>query len=187
MSDTVSALSHAKFDGLAHIEETGLQGMITLRGDLASKPLKSAIKGAAGVTMPAVNSIKTNGDRGVCWMSPDEALILCPYGDVADVLSAMNQTLGTSHALIVNVSDARSVFRVTGPDARDVMAKLCPVDLSPAAFKPGMFRRTRMAQVPAAFWMPDAQTFQIICFRSVADYMFGVLRVAAQPNSPVTR
>ena len=50
---------------------------------------------------------------------------------------------------------------------------------------PGMFRRTRMAQVPAAFWMVDDQTFQIVSFRSVADYVFSLLKVAAQPGSGV--
>ena len=35
------------------------------------------------------------------------------------------------------MSDARAVFQVSGPSAREVMAKLCPVDLSPEAFKPG--------------------------------------------------
>jgi sarcosine oxidase subunit gamma len=48
-----------------------------------------------------------------------------------------------------------------------------------------MFRRSRLAQVPAAFWMPDAETFQIVCFRSVARYMFDLLSIAAQPGSEV--
>ena len=33
MSEPVSALNGASFDGLAHVEECGLQGMITLRED----------------------------------------------------------------------------------------------------------------------------------------------------------
>ncbi|MGC1503573.1 MAG: sarcosine oxidase subunit gamma, partial [Sulfitobacter sp.] len=52
-------------------------------------------------------------------------------------------------------------------------------------FNGTMFRRTRLAQVPAAFWMPDAETVQIICFRSVAQYVFDVLNVAAQCGSEV--
>ena len=68
---------------------------------------------------------------------------------------------------------------------REVMAKLAPVDLAPASFTPGMFRRTRIAQVPAAFWMPQEGVFRVVCFRSVAQYVFDVLCVAAQPGSEV--
>ena len=185
MSETVSALNHAEFDGVSHVSEIGLQGMITLRGDLSVKTITSAATKASGVSMPAMNTVKSDGSNGLCWMSPDELLVLCAYDDVGPVLTKMQKALDKTHALAVNVSDARAVFRVSGPNARDVMAKLCPVDFSPAAFKTGMFRRSRMAQVPAAFWMCDEQTFQIICFRSVADYVFELLKGAAQPGSEV--
>lgn len=185
MSEPVSALNHAGYEGLAHVAEIGLQGMITLRGDLGLRAVKSAATAASGAKMPAANRATGTGAGGLCWMSPDEVLVLCPYGDVPQTLDKMQTALAKGHALAVNVSDARTVFQVSGPFAREVMAKLCPVDFSPAAFSPGMFRRTRMAQIPAALWMLEDQSIQIICFRSVADYAFEVLKMAAQPGSDV--
>ena len=44
MSKAVSALAGVRAGGLVEIEETGLRGMITLRGDLSSGPLKKAVK-----------------------------------------------------------------------------------------------------------------------------------------------
>ena len=185
MSDPVSALNHASFDGITLIEETGLQGMITLRGDLSARAVKAAATSASSAKMPAPNTANIKGETGLCWMSPDELLILCPYGEVPDRLTTLTDKLSGIHALAVNVSDARAVFRVQSKNAREVMAKLAPVDLSPDAFKSGMFRRSRMAQVPAAFWMDDDETFRIICFRSVAGYMFNLLKTAAMPGSQV--
>ena len=52
MSDRVSALNRVAFTGIAEIAETGLQGMITLRGDLASAAVKKAATAAAGTSMP---------------------------------------------------------------------------------------------------------------------------------------
>jgi sarcosine oxidase subunit gamma len=185
MSEAVTALGGAHFDGgIATVVEVPLQGMITLRGDPASREVKKAAK-AFGVDLPEVRAITTKGDRSLAWMSPDEMLLLCPCDQVAEVIRTLGEALGGAHALVVNVSDARASFRVTGPLAREVMGKLCPVDLAPAAFKPGMFRRTRMAQVAAAFWMPEGQTIQLICFRSQARYVFDLLCVAAQPGSEV--
>ncbi len=185
MSEAVSAMNHARHEGLALVQEVGLQGMITLRGELSSRAFRAAATGAGGVRMPAPGRAEISGDSGLCWMSPDELLLLCPYDEVAERLQMLTDRLGSSHALAVDVSDARAVFRVSGAPAREVLAKLCPVDLSPAAFTPGMFRRTRMAQVPAAFRVDADGAFHIICFRSVAEYVFGLLQAAAQPGSGV--
>ena len=97
----------------------------------------------------------------------------------------MQTTLGDVHSLCVDVSDARALFDLSGPHAREVLAKLVPVDLAPDHFTQGMFRRTRMAQVPAAFWLHDTDSFRIICFRSQAQYVFDLLTVAAQKGSAV--
>ncbi len=186
MSEPVSALQNASYSaGIAEITEFGAVGMITLRGDLADKTLRKAAAAVCGVEMPDQRHIQSDGDLGVAWMSPDEVLILCAYADVRAKIADLEGRLGKSHALAVNVSDARAMLSVRGPYAREVMAKLAPVDLAPERFTPGLFRRTRMAQVPAAFWMPQEDVFHVICFRSVAQYVFDLLSVAAQPGSEV--
>ena len=185
MSDVQMALGGASFDGLVTIEEVAGQGMITLRGDLTDHTLKKAATAAAGVDMPGPGHGHHTADGGLCWMSPDELLVLCPYDAVAATLAQMHETLGGTHAMAVDVSDARATFQVSGPAAREVMAKLAPVELSPEAFAPGMFRRTRLAQVPAAFWMPEPAAFRVVCFRSHAQYVFDLLRTAAAEGSDV--
>ena len=186
MSEPVAALQGAVYeDGIAQIAALGPQGMITLRGDLASTELKNAATGIAAVDMPGQGEAQCVGERGICWMSPDELLVLCPYSTVSANIEKMKATLGDMHALAVDVSDARASFLVKGPKAREVLAKLAPVDLAPGRFEPPMFRRTRLAQAPAAFWMRDGTTFQIVCFRSHAQYVFDLLKVSAQPGSTV--
>lgn len=186
MSDPVSALNNANFDnGIATVTELGAVGMITLRGDLSAKSLQKAVVAVAGVNMPDQRTCITQDAGGMAWMSPDELLIMCDYTDAQSKLTELQSKLAKEHALAVNVSDARAVFEVRGPNAREVMAKLAPVDLAPEQFTPGMFRRTRIAQVAAAFWMPQENVFHVVCFRSVAQYVFDVLSGAAQPGSEV--
>jgi len=57
--------------------------------------------------------------------------------------------------------------------------RLSPADLRASSFKAGVMRRSRIGQVAAAFWMQDAG-IDVVCFRSVADYMQGVLSNAAK-------
>lgn len=158
----------------------GLNGMITLRGDLSSAKLKKAVKEACGVEMPGQRGIAFAGESGAAWMSPDEALLMVPYASVDDALAKIEAALKGEHFLAVNVSDARAVFQLQGAAVREVIAKLCPVDMAPEAFGPGMIRRTRMAQIPAAFWMVDDETIRVVCFRSVAEYAFNLLKDAAE-------
>lgn len=186
MSEPISALNGATYkEGIADIFALDPLGMITIRGDLGAGYLKKPLKKIAGVDIPQPRGINLSVDTAVAWMSPDELLLICPYKDVTANLETLHQSIGSNHALAVNVSDARAVFRLKGKHIREVLAKLAPVDMSPDAFAPGTIRRTRLAQVPAAFWMVDAETAQLVCFRSVAQYVFDLLKTAAQPGSEV--
>ncbi len=164
---------------LAQVTRAGLRGMITLRADLGSAKVKKAVKSVTGLGMPVSGAFLGDGTTGVAWMSPDELLVIVPYDDVQSALALIDKTLAGHHYLAVDVSDARAVFAVTGAEAREVLARVCPVDLHAESFKTGDFRRTRMAQIPAAFWMHDAG-FDVVCFRSVADYAQQLLENAAQ-------
>jgi sarcosine oxidase, subunit gamma len=178
MSDPVSALNGASFNGFATIREIGPLGMITLRAK-GLKSLDKAIKAVTGTKTPAQRRIEVNGDRACGWMSPDEYLLILPYAEVTNALSTLAKSLAGQHYLAVDVSDARAVFRIEGDKAADVLRKLSPVDFDNLA--PGELRRTRTAQVAAAMWQQD-QWFTVVCFRSVAGYVMGLLTHSAQPG-----
>ena len=175
MSDPVSALNGASFQGFAAIHEIGPLGMITLRAK-GVKALDKAIKAVTGTKVPAQRRIEVNGDRACGWMSPDEYLLIVPYAEVRDALASLARSLAEEHHLAVDVSDARAVFRVEGERAAEVLAKLAPVDFD--KLEPGELRRSRTAQVAAAMWEQDGG-FTLVCFRSVARYVFDLLENAA--------
>ena len=181
MSEPVSALNGASFQGFANIREIGPIGMITLRAK-GLKALDKAIKAAVGTKIPAQRRIEVNGDRACGWMSPDEYLLVLPYADVAKALASLAKSLAGQHYLAVDVSDARAVFRIEGDQAADVLRKLSPVDFD--RLEPGELRRTRIAQVATAMWQQD-QGFTLVCFRSVAGYAMGLLSHSAQPGSEI--
>ncbi len=185
MSDPISALADARFDGFVQVAEAGLCGMITLRGELKDTKLTKAVKKLTGVDVPDTGAIHLKGDFGAAWMSPDELLILTPYAQAQKASASLSKSLTGTHHLAAIVSDARATFTITGPAARDVLAKLSPADLSEQGFAAGQIRRTRLAQVPAAFWYSSAEQIQVVCSRSVAQFVFGLLKNAAAPNSTV--
>lgn len=61
-----------------------------------------------------------------------------------------------------------------------MLAKLCPADV--AAMPADGIRRTRAAQVACGIWR-RGEGFVLIGFRSVGDYIGGLLRGAARPGT----
>lgn len=183
MSDPVSPLSGASFSGSAEISEAPLRAMISLRGDYSDPKLALAVKAVTGAKMPETRRI-THGKTGsAVWMSPDELLLITDYTQADFSIATLETKLKGSHFMATNVSDARAVFAINGPAAREVLAKGAPIDLSLRGFENGDVRRTRIGQLAAAIWMEEDGSFQLICFRSVADFMFEWLKTAAEPSS----
>ncbi len=180
MSEPVSFLGGRVAEGAVTVRDAGLQGMITLRGDLAATKVKNVVKKVTGQAVPAQRKALVEGGRGVVWMSPDELLLLVPYAEAEEAVATISKALNGVHHLAVNVSDARAYVTVEGEGAAEVMAKNAPVDFSSAAFEAGDFRRSRVGQVAAAFWKDEAGKFHVVSFRSVGDYVFDLLRVSAE-------
>lgn len=183
MSNAVSALQGVSSAGYVQVQEMGLQGMVTLRGDLSMAKIAKAVKVAVGVKMPDQRAINMKQGRGAAWMAPDELLLMMPYAQAEATAAKLRRALGNTHSLVANVSDARVVFTLTGAGAREVVAKLAPVDMQ--GLQPGEIRRSRLAQVPAAFWVSGEAEITLVAFRSVATYVFDLLSNAASAGGEV--
>ncbi|MEM9250271.1 MAG: sarcosine oxidase subunit gamma family protein [Pseudomonadota bacterium] len=184
MSDAL-VLENAVAEGAARVREVAAPGMITVKGELSSAKLADAVRLATGCAMPGQRAILAQQTCRVGWMAPDELLLIVPRPAVAQTVADLQAALTGEHALVADVSDMRAVFRVEGGiAARETLAKLCPVDLAPGVFGPGDLRRTRLAQVAAGFWMED-DGFTLVCFRSVARYVFDALSRAAADDARV--
>ena len=183
MSEAVTPFEGAVYDGYVRVEDAGLCGMISLRGDLSDAKVKKACKDASGQAMPKPRLIAGDLNGGIGWMSPDEALVLVPYAEAPAAAARMEIALKSVHGLVVEVSDARAVFTLRGEKVREVLAKVTPADV--ASLPVGELRRTRVAQVAGALWLSDETTAYLICFRSVATYMFELLSRSAMPGSEV--
>ncbi len=163
---------------MVNVQKLELRGMITLRCDV------SRTTDILGLGVPAVGRIVTHERCALAWMSPDEVLLLLPPEDVGAAIKQISEQFQEVHHLVVDVSDARALFALTGTGAREVIAKLAPVDMHADSFGPGQFRRSRLGQVAAAFWMTDSNDIHLICFRSVADYVTALLEQSAK-DGPV--
>jgi sarcosine oxidase subunit gamma len=184
MSDhAVSALPGAEARGLVTIREMGLQGMVSLRADLSAAV--RAMKRVTGAAMPEARGITEGQGCRVAWMSPDEVLILCDHAQAGKLAFDLAEALTGQHHLALDVSDARAIFAVSGEAGalRDVLSKITPADIG--ALPVGEMRRTRLQQGAGAIWFETETEARVICFRSVARYVFDLLAMSAREGGAV--
>jgi heterotetrameric sarcosine oxidase gamma subunit len=120
-------------------------------------PTSEALAQAHGLPVPAPGALHEAEGARIAWSGLDQAFLLGvrPNAALAD------------HAALTDQSDAWANLVLDGARARDVLARLVPIDLSPAACPPGSAPRTLMGHMPALILHPGGDRFEILVFRSM--------------------
>ena len=155
------------------IERLPPLGMLTIRGEFSEIGL--VVQEETGCSVPQPRMATRCDDRTLLWMSPDELMLVCSRDAAAATAGAMANRFGDAFATVIDVSDARQVFALSGRDVEGALATLMPVDF--VRMEREEVRRTRMAQIPAAIWREEGG-WRLMCFRSVATYAEDLLRGA---------
>ena len=83
-------------------------------------------------------------------------------------------------ASISDQSGGRTVLRISGPRARDVLAKGLPIDLDPRAFPLGSAATSTISLMGVQLWQTgDPQSYDIAIFRSVSQSFWRWLTASA--------
>lgn len=154
------------------MREHAHRAMVTLRGDGDDDGFRGAVAEVVGFAPPVepLTSAKS-GDQSILWMGPDEWLVVAAP-EARDTLPArLSAALEAGHAAAVEVGESMTVIELSGPRARDVIAKGCTIDLHPSVFEPGRVVRTLLAKSGIILHQIDqTPTFEITVHRSFADY-----------------
>ncbi|UPY36394.1 sarcosine oxidase subunit gamma family protein [Sediminicoccus sp. KRV36] len=102
-----------------------------------------------GLTPPEPGEARSAGGRDLIWLQPNTYLLAAPRGAMP-ALDAL-----APFAALVEQSDGRSAFILSGPRAREVLAKGCRLDFHPRVFGPGRVAGTTLAHVNAVIQQLD--------------------------------
>ena len=155
----------------------------------------STVTDLVGTPLPAAHG-EVAGDpatTAVLWLGPDEFLLVGPDETVVPAgltgnpdrepgalpsLSTVPTAVRLSEALaeagvpgqIVDLSANRTTLELSGPSAREVLEKGCPMDLHPRAFAVGTAVATTLGPVQVLLWRTAEQEWRILPRASFADY-----------------
>jgi sarcosine oxidase, subunit gamma len=160
-------------------------GKIELRGDPGDRIFMAAVGRVIDLLLPGEpNTTAARGDLVALWLGPDAWLLTCPPDEAALHIGSLRETLSDVHAAITDVSDGRVALRLGGPNARDVLAKGCPLDLHPRAFAAGRCAQSLLAKASMLIHLvaddTRGPTFDLYVARSFAHYVYAWLEDAGR-------
>lgn len=163
-------------------------GMIDLRGETGDAKFMAAAKSVIGVALPTEpRTSVSKGDVTVLWLSIDQWLVTLPRDKCAKVFAALRKKTDGLFALATDMSDARTVIRLSGDGAREVLMKGTSVDMLAPEIAGGTVRRMLFAEIAAACHVvsADPDVLDLYLFRSYADYAWEWLLATARAGAKV--
>jgi sarcosine oxidase subunit gamma len=162
---------------IGELSGLGLATVASRQGQDAA--LKSAVLQAYGVQLPESSRVAQGSAVSFIgyglgqWLAVSESLAHeALAGDLSQRLAGL--------ASISDQSGGRTVLRVSGPRARDVLAKGLPVDLDPRAFPLGSAAASIIGHMGVQLWqVDDTRSYDIAVFRSLSQSFWRWLTASA--------
>lgn len=166
-------------DAPVRMAEFAHSGKLSLRGAHRDSDFMNAVRGVFGMTPPLVPlGSMTIGGRVIMWLGPDEWLVACPAGEEKALFAELRAALVGVHAALVDLTDAQTIIRVSGPRARDLIAKGCTLDLHPHTFGVGHVARSTLAHIQVTLYQSAGDSekggpaFDLYVGRSFAQHLW---------------
>jgi sarcosine oxidase subunit gamma len=106
------------------LREIDDRGMIDLRGELKDEGFSAAVSNALGFALPSEpRTSQRQGETAALWLSTDQWLITTPRPVTGALHARLAGALRGVHSLCVDMSDARTILRLEGDNAVEVLNK----------------------------------------------------------------
>jgi len=134
---------------LSHVSDIALVQVMTRRGRNAD--VAKAAKKLFGAEPPAALKISSGKVVTLVWSGPDQFLAFSELPQTAPSVEQQEQAFAGS-ASLSNQSDGRCQIRISGPNARDALAKMTSLDLHDTVFPVGSAATTSIDHTAVNFW-----------------------------------
>jgi sarcosine oxidase subunit gamma len=166
------------------------RGIVDLRLDPAGEAAMSAFAEASGFALPTgPDTTAGNGEVAALWLGPDEWWIIAPGPEPEagpDLAERLRTALAGHAAGVTDIGESRSCIRISGPKARALLQKGCPLDFHPRAFTVGACAQSCLAKATVAIHLVADESaakdavkgsaagpaFEIYVLRSFAEYLW---------------
>ena len=140
--------------GVALSERTGLALCVISAGANKANEVAAKMHSVTGLALPMEQMRVSKNGFALIGTAPGQWLAVAESKE-ARALPAMLGVALKGVATVVDQSDGKAVLRISGPRAREVLAKGCSLDLHRSVFKPGSAGTTPVALIDCVIWQVD--------------------------------
>ena len=169
-----AAAQGAARDARVFVGEAAHRAIVNVRGNAKDPAFVQAMKAVTGADLPVKpNTTSDAGSFRLLWLGPTEYWVTAPVGSEEKLVADLRQALTGQHAAVIDVSESRTVISLSGPDAREVLARGCSLDFNPRVFGPGQCAQTGLTKANVLIDQRDATpSYDIYVLKSFADYLW---------------
>lgn len=150
---------------------------VMARRGRAVETIKAA-KDLFGVEPPTTPGAVSGRNAALIWSGPDQFLVLSPH-QPGDHFARLREVFA-GVASLSDQSDGRCLIRISGPGARQALAKFLSLDIHESAFPAGAAATTSVDHTAVNFWREPGSVdgnavFNMLVFTSFADSLWHVV------------
>ncbi len=153
--------------------------LVNLRGEPDNIDFAAAVQNTLAIPLPIEPNTTTESDQYcIMWLAPDEWMIRAKGPQAGDLPTRLNLALQGIFCAVTDQSSAYSIVQLSGPKARCVLAKGCPLDLHPRVFDSGQCAQSHYYKTSVLLRRLDSDAddcWEMTVRRSFADYALRML------------
>ena len=143
------------------------------------RDIESSIDKSCGLKLPEMEHSTESKDSSITlWrLQKNQVLAYFTY-EGHDAESRLSSQLNAP-AYYTDQSDTWAMIRVSGNRSRDVLERICPIDLSPEVFSVGSVSRTIMEHIGTIIFRDGDDSYVLLTMRSFGRSMLHAIEVSA--------
>ena len=137
------------------------------------------MRAAFGLELPPPGHAAVAGELTALWMQPATWLLMAPPGEPGALARSVKHACGEASS-VVDQTQGRAVLHLAGGATREVLARICRIDLHPRAFRAGYVAATAVAELDCLLYQrDDGPSFELLVPSSYAGWFAEAVRRAA--------
>ncbi len=145
---------------------------------MAGRGADATAAAAVGAALPGPGKAEIDGSSMTVWIQPSGWLVIRARGAEGALAKTLASAAGNTVA-VVDQGHGKSVLRLSGIHAGDVLAKGSRVDLHPRAFPAGSAATTTIDHITVTVVKVDASTYDLVLPASFAEAFLDWLKMSA--------
>ncbi|MGE4595339.1 MAG: sarcosine oxidase subunit gamma family protein [Gammaproteobacteria bacterium] len=170
-----------EFDGVTVCEVVDQSLVMIAMPNGEAEKIEAAIKKSCGLSLPAMGQSTQSSDSSITLWRLQKNQVLAYYAYESDDAEAnIAERFNAPSAYYTDQSDTWAMIRVSGERSRDILERICPIDLDPSVFTLGSVSRTIMEHIGTIIYRDGDDSYVLLTMRSFGRSMMHAIEVSVE-------